>query len=290
MTDDSLRPSTEQGPKAVSDLPQRPPEHTETWQGRPLSHPKTAGGVSDEHAAKTLARFERHIGPMREAARAHGYALAVHGSLRRDIDLIAAPWWPDASEPDVLIAALVAACGGWMKTDPNRTDRNNYLHHSPEPKPHGRLGYQIIPGDGHTYFDVSVLPCAESHAHAEEIEAAKRLGYAEAISDGIVAKSDLSSLLAEKGRLETELRDAQKDRDAANFFCHAMDRARQGEASDFDLSYPEVRAIDDLRFEKGRLEDALQEARKELKTLRDDPRGAVSDKKDEEDARVDGHR
>lgn len=49
---------------------------------------------------------------LQAAARAHGYALAVHGSTRRDFDLIAVPWVEEYSNPDILAAALqTAACG-----------------------------------------------------------------------------------------------------------------------------------------------------------------------------------
>jgi hypothetical protein len=34
-----------------------------------------------------------------EIARSHGYALAVHGSLARDFDLICVPWAVQISEP-----------------------------------------------------------------------------------------------------------------------------------------------------------------------------------------------
>lgn len=39
----------------------------------------------------------------------HGYALAVHGSLARDFDLIAVPWVDEASEPSKVLEE-VASC------------------------------------------------------------------------------------------------------------------------------------------------------------------------------------
>lgn len=42
--------------------------------------------------------YNRLIGPIRAIAKEHGYAVGVHGSLARDIDLILVPWiekpWP----------------------------------------------------------------------------------------------------------------------------------------------------------------------------------------------------
>jgi hypothetical protein len=49
---------------------------------------------------------------LRAAAREFGYAIGLHGSARRDLDLIAAPWRDGASSPDELARAIHrAACG-----------------------------------------------------------------------------------------------------------------------------------------------------------------------------------
>lgn len=41
-----------------------------------------------------------------EVARKHGYALTVHGSLRKDFDLFAVPWVENPSEPKVFLEEL----------------------------------------------------------------------------------------------------------------------------------------------------------------------------------------
>ncbi len=49
---------------------------------------------------------------IRAAAKNCGYAIGVHGSLRRDLDLIAAPWIETHADPDTLARAIhKAACG-----------------------------------------------------------------------------------------------------------------------------------------------------------------------------------
>jgi hypothetical protein len=49
---------------------------------------------------------------IREAAREHGYAIGLHGSTRRDFDLMAMQWREDASDKDTLARAIAeAACG-----------------------------------------------------------------------------------------------------------------------------------------------------------------------------------
>jgi hypothetical protein len=86
---------------------------------------------------------------LRLVARKHGYALAVHGSLQRDFDLIAAPWVEQVSSPAVLAEALRLAAGGVIEY--GRPGRD------PMQKPHGRLAWSIHLG-GRQYIDLSVMP------------------------------------------------------------------------------------------------------------------------------------
>ena len=62
----------------------------------------------DEMQAFYLSRLPA----IREAAMAHGYAIGVHGSMRRDFDLMAMQWTNEASDKDTLAHAIaIAACG-----------------------------------------------------------------------------------------------------------------------------------------------------------------------------------
>ncbi len=62
----------------------------------------------DELEAFYLSR----IVAIREAARKCGYAIGVHGSLRRDFDLIAVPWVESHTDKDTLASEIQrAACG-----------------------------------------------------------------------------------------------------------------------------------------------------------------------------------
>ena len=60
-----------------------------------------------------LERFYRGIIPnIRAAARAEGYAIGLHGSIRRDLDLIAVPWEAVYSDANQLARAIHrSACG-----------------------------------------------------------------------------------------------------------------------------------------------------------------------------------
>ena len=110
------------------------------------------GGHSTDGAdpleVEALAR--RIMRPLREEARAVGYALAVHGSLARDIDLIAVPWVADAKPPEVLVSRIRHAL---RKLYPVELEVGPNLEH---PKPHGRLcwSFWIRPW---TYIDLSIM-------------------------------------------------------------------------------------------------------------------------------------
>ena len=91
-------------------------------------------------------------------ARRHGYALAVHGSLHRDFDLIAVPWVKEASEPLVLIKAFKKATRAVTHHD--ETD-HLVKDCAPNAKPHGRIAYSLhVTNSGMYggYLDISVLP------------------------------------------------------------------------------------------------------------------------------------
>jgi hypothetical protein len=85
---------------------------------------------------------------LRRVAKEHGYALAIHGSLARDFDLIAVAWTAEASPPDVLVEAMCAA-NQLLVTVP---DAGN--------KPHGRMGFTIqgIADVPHGWVDLAVIP------------------------------------------------------------------------------------------------------------------------------------
>jgi hypothetical protein len=116
--------------------------------------------VSPEH----LNEFYETILPqIREAARQHGYAIAVHGSMKRDFDLIAAPWSAEHSNVQTLCKAIHrAACGLFQESYQICTD-----------KPCGRLTtmfpvcwieYPDAPKNGTGHIDLSIMPDAASLA------------------------------------------------------------------------------------------------------------------------------
>lgn len=78
-----------------------------------------------------------------------GYAIAIHGSLQRDMDFVLIPWTEDADEPEKVLRAIQKFIGGPGKNhDPMQQTTQ---------KPHGRTAY-IFYFDNGACVDISVMP------------------------------------------------------------------------------------------------------------------------------------
>lgn len=88
-----------------------------------------------------------------EVARRHGYALAIHGSVLNDLDLVAVPWTEQAAKPGLLVRSLMKHCGDCQVN----LDAGGVEHNEPEEKPHGRLAWKLHMGHG-AAVDLSVMP------------------------------------------------------------------------------------------------------------------------------------
>jgi len=93
------------------------------------------------------------IPTIREVARKSGYAVGVHGSLTRDLDLIAVPWIEDCVEPEALAHRIeTAIC--------KHPHENEYYYkeitNNVTKKPHGRITFAIYVGV-YAYIDLSVI-------------------------------------------------------------------------------------------------------------------------------------
>jgi hypothetical protein len=84
------------------------------------------------------------------AVRNQGYAVALHGSQIKDLDLIAVPWQDTALTAQDVAELIAAAIPGFIEKG------------SPEARPNGRLSFTIRPnwhyGFDHWWIDLSVMP------------------------------------------------------------------------------------------------------------------------------------
>lgn len=79
----------------------------------------------------------------------HGYALACHGSLARDFDLIAIPWAETVSKAEDVLKDVTSE---WALTILGEAER----------KTHGRIAYTLSCGFGECAIDLSFFPIAEN--------------------------------------------------------------------------------------------------------------------------------
>jgi hypothetical protein len=80
-----------------------------------------------------------------EIARKHGYAMAVHGSLGRDFDLICIPWIEEPNEPSAVVAEITTAFTIRTVGEPDTTH-------------HGRERWTVSIAFGECFIDLSFMP------------------------------------------------------------------------------------------------------------------------------------
>lgn len=121
--------------------------------------------MSKQRCAIAPAIYARMVVLISERAEQLGYAIGVHGSLARDLDLMAAPWTEEASDPDTLVEAVREIVGGYIV--PHGTlagrwsvEKGEFVEcavQNPVHKPHGRVAWSINLGGG-AYIDLSIMP------------------------------------------------------------------------------------------------------------------------------------
>lgn len=103
------------------------------------------------------SKFSAIIESVRGRARELGYTIAVHGSLKRDIDLIAVPWTFEAVKADELVESLRIVSGGQYAWNIADGHENTLAGCYGRRDPHGHLGWWINLGDG-VFVDLTVTP------------------------------------------------------------------------------------------------------------------------------------
>lgn len=93
---------------------------------------------------------------MTVVTRMHGYALAIHGTLGRDFDLVAVPWADEPSPPEAVVASILDAFA-------------LVVVGQPETKAHGRRVWTLSLGFGSGFLDLSFMPtCASRNRTAAD--------------------------------------------------------------------------------------------------------------------------
>lgn len=133
--------------------PPRPNLYRLKWPRRFL---KVEMDKPTECKAPTFAWMVPHVTAV---ARQYGYAIGLHGSMARDLDLIAVPWADEAAPVETLVEAIRDAVDGIIRNDPP-TEGNKYHQTTSNPghKPHGRLAWSIYFAGHRFYIDLSVMP------------------------------------------------------------------------------------------------------------------------------------
>ena len=80
-----------------------------------------------------------------EISRSHGYALATHGSMARDFDLICVPWSDKPSDPQDVVLSMLNAFALTQVGEPSI-------------KNHARLVYTLSVKFGECFIDLSFMP------------------------------------------------------------------------------------------------------------------------------------
>lgn len=140
-----------------------------TWHLEPVAgsgHHQITGKWSTESRTRAMTKlfFDEVIDPLRACARELGYAITVHGSLARDIDLVAIPWtWTAAPAKELAEAVRLKAEEVMAIAFMNPVEAEDEFHQNgcPRMKAHGRLVWSYHLGGG-PYIDLSVMPITEN--------------------------------------------------------------------------------------------------------------------------------
>lgn len=102
--------------------------------------------------ASPAAAYAGVLPVLMETAIKKGYALAVHGSMGRDLDLMAMPWVEDACSDEELVEALAETVGGVIPVKKSLGQKENR-----EVRAHGRICW-VIHLEAGLYLDLSIMP------------------------------------------------------------------------------------------------------------------------------------
>lgn len=133
-----------------------------------------------------------------EIFRENGYALAIHGSLARDFDLIAVPWVEKPTDHSVILERLDKEFGA--------------KSHISTAKLHDRVVYTLVFCGGTTFIDLSFMPtqCMPKAMILVSVALTMHTTSSSNVSE-VTMWMDYHSKLGTTGELEKHLRDGVKE-------------------------------------------------------------------------------
>lgn len=95
-----------------------------------------------------------------------GWAISLHGTMIRDLDLVLIPWTEDADHEDKVIDAIRLFVDGLYITkakkknmkEMNASSKDGLAHFAVTEKPHGRRAISMYIGVSGYYLDISIMP------------------------------------------------------------------------------------------------------------------------------------
>jgi len=115
---------------------------------------ETKMSIKNHDFTSLVCIYAQLLPRIRETAKQLGYAVAIHGTMQRDFDLLATPWVEEAASPEELVNAIRDQVGGFIIGDLTDLGR---ITEEPTRKPHGRLSWNICWG-GKPFIDLSITP------------------------------------------------------------------------------------------------------------------------------------
>ena len=102
----------------------------------------------DKPAASLQPAFYAwRIHELQAIAKSCGYAIALHGSMTKDMDVIAVPWTKRALRAQTMVRRMCEAMDLSFDHESN-----------PSKRPHGRRAWSLVFDNGCGYIDLSVMP------------------------------------------------------------------------------------------------------------------------------------
>jgi hypothetical protein len=101
---------------------------------------------------------------LKELALKYGYNLVLHGSLNRDLDLIAIPWQEVVGEVDEMIKEMTEILGGEILDMGTRTTHHGRKWYTININRNRSYKEGVIGEDPQYYLDISVMPAIKKES------------------------------------------------------------------------------------------------------------------------------